>query len=57
MANDDKTVYLPRMKVRPGFRHSYQGDNVVVVDANGKQTKAKDDHPPKAATAKVSGKK
>jgi hypothetical protein len=33
-ASDEK-VYLPKMKTRPGFTHSYQGKNVVVVDENG----------------------
>jgi hypothetical protein len=38
MADTKEKVYLPRMRVRPGFRHSYQGKNVVVVDEKGKTT-------------------
>jgi hypothetical protein len=39
MAKADK-VYLPKLPVRKGYRHSYQGDNIVVVDpANRKESK------------------
>ena len=37
MANEQKTVYLPRMRTRPGFTHSYQSSKdikVVAVDAD-----------------------
>lgn len=35
---DTKKVYLPKMRTRPGFTHSYQskpGIEVVTVDENG----------------------
>lgn len=41
---DKKKVYLPRMEVRAGQRHSYQGENVVIVDPkNRKEVSADDD--------------
>lgn len=41
---ETKKVYLPRQKVRPGFRHSYQGANVVIVDpASKKEVTAAED--------------
>lgn len=38
MATDGKTIYLPRMRTRPGQTHSYQSTHdvkVVTVDEKG----------------------
>jgi len=38
MADQDKTIYLPRARTRPGYTHSYQsrrGVKVVTVDEKG----------------------
>lgn len=37
-ADENEKVYLPKMPVRKGFTHGYQGENIVVVDATGKET-------------------
>lgn len=43
---DQPTIYLPRMRTRPGFKHSYQakhGQKVTVVDATGRTAPAGQD--------------
>ena len=44
MAAENKTIYLPKLPVRPGMRHSYQsahGVKVVAVDPEKAKAQAK----------------